>query len=189
MKVRPGGLSGTYLIEPDVFADERGVFFESWREERFAAAGIARRFVQDNVSFSKKGVLRGMHYQHPRAQGKLIFVLEGEIYDVSVDVRRGSATFGRWQGVRLSAENRLQVFLPPGLAHGFFVLSEGALLLYKCTDVYCPEAERGLLWNDPDIGIEWPVSEPLVSARDAAFPRLSQIPDNHLPPLQDDSAL
>lgn len=187
MRVRKGELPGTCLFELDLFHDERGYFFEAFRESRYAAAGIPLRFVQDNVSFSKVNVLRGLHYQHPHGQGKLISVLDGEIYDVSVDLRRDAKTFGRWQGFHLSRKNRLQVFLPAGLAHGFCVLSDAALVLYKCTEAYHPEDERGVLWNDPDIGIEWPISSPVISARDAAFPRLSQIPQDHLPSLDESS--
>jgi dTDP-4-dehydrorhamnose 3,5-epimerase len=165
-------LDGVLVIEPKVFGDARGFFFESWNRQVFSALiGREVDFVQDNHSASARGVLRGMHYQLPRPQGKLLRVIEGEIFDVAVDMRRSSPTFGRWVGDRLSAENRRMLWVPDGFAHGFLVLSEIAQVLYKATDYYAPEHERTLAWNDPDVGIEWPLDgEPLLKLRDAAAP-------------------
>ena len=151
------------LIEPNVFGDARGFFMESFSVARYAAAGIAGPFVQDNVSRSRRGVLRGLHLQNPHAQGKLVSVLEGEVFDVAVDVRVGSPTFGRWVGEYLSAENHRQLYVPAGFAHGFVVTSDDALFSYKCTEYYRPETERTVRWDDPAIGVEWPVYGPLVS--------------------------
>lgn len=176
MIVTPTSIVGVLAIEPKVFADQRGYFFESFNARAFAeATGLAVEFVQDNHSLSTRGVLRGLHYQlPPKAQGKLVRVVHGAVFDVAVDLRHGSATFGRWEGHRLSAENRKQLWIPAGLAHGFLVLSETAEFLYKTTDYYSPEHERALLWNDPQLGIEWPLQgEPIVAAKDAAAPRLS----------------
>lgn len=157
------------LLEPKVFGDERGFFFESWNERAFAVAGIGARFVQDNHSRSAKNVLRGLHYQIRQPQGKLVRVIAGEVFDVAVDIRRSSPDFGRWTGVRLSAENKAMAWIPPGFAHGFTVLSGHADVLYKTTDYYAPEHERTIAWDDPDIGIEWPLSgRAIVSAKDAA---------------------
>ncbi|MCM8612264.1 dTDP-4-dehydrorhamnose 3,5-epimerase [Accumulibacter sp.] len=176
MIVTPTGIADVLLIEPRVFADQRGHFFESFNARAFAeATGLAVEFVQDNQSLSTRGVLRGLHYQlPPKAQGKLVRVVHGAVFDVTVDLRHGSATFGRWEGHRLSAENRKQLWIPAGLAHGFLVLSETAEFLYKTTDYYSPEHERALLWNDPQLGIEWPLQgNPVVAAKDAAAPPLS----------------
>lgn len=183
MKVAPGALAGVLVIEPRVFGDARGFFFESWHEQRYREAGIPGPFVQDNVSRSQRGVLRGLHIQHPRGQGKLVQVLEGEVYDVAVDLRADSPTFGRYEGVTLSAENKRQFWIPPGFAHGFCVTSESALFAYKCTELYAPEHEFSVAWNDPDIGIPWPLAEPSLSPKDAAAPRLRDIPRNRLPPF------
>ena len=173
MRCTPTPLAGMYLIEPRLFRDLRGHFLETWNEARYRDLGIAGPFVQDNASVSSRGVLRGMHYQSPRAQGKLVSVLEGEVFDVAVDLRAGSPTFGRWCGYSLSAENGHQLYIPPGLAHGFVTLSERALFLYKCTDYYTPSADRTLLWNDPDVGVEWPVSDPILSDKDGEGRRLA----------------
>jgi len=173
MKVTPTRLPDVLLIEPKVFGDARGFFFESWNEREFEQAGIRARFVQDNHSRSGEGVLRGLHYQLQRPQGKLVRVTTGEIFDVAVDIRRGSPTFGRWEGARLSSESKNMLWIPVGFAHGFFVLSDFAEVIYKTTDFYAPEHERCILWNDPQLGIEWPVSgAPLLSAKDAAGVRL-----------------
>jgi dTDP-4-dehydrorhamnose 3,5-epimerase len=172
MKVLPTELPGVLILEPRVFGDERGFFMEMFHAKRYADAGIPGPFVQDNYSRSAKGTLRGLHFQEPQAQGKLVQVLAGAVYDVAVDVRRGSPTFGRWVAVELSTDNRRQLWIPPGFAHGFCVLSESADFHYKCTTLYAPEAEHGVLWNDPDLGIPWPLSEPLLSAKDAKAPRL-----------------
>ncbi len=178
MKVEETPLPGVKLIHPAAFADERGFFMETWHRERYRQAGFPD-FVQDNLSFSRKGVLRGLHFQHPHPQGKLVQALAGEIFDVAVDIRQGSPTFGRWVGYRLSGENRLQLYIPEGFAHGFCVLSETALVAYKCSDLYHPEADQGLRWNDPHLAIEWPIRNPILSPKDAAAPFLSQHP--HLP--------
>jgi dTDP-4-dehydrorhamnose 3,5-epimerase len=167
-------LPGVILVEPKVFADERGFFMETYHQPRFVAAGIALPFVQDNHSKSRRGVLRGLHYQLGHPQGKLVRAVQGEIFDVAVDVRRSSPTFGKWVGVLLSDANRRQLYLPPGFAHGFCVVSETAEVLYKTTDVYHPEDERTVIWNDPDIGVIWPVSDPVVSAKDQLAKRLSE---------------
>jgi dTDP-4-dehydrorhamnose 3,5-epimerase len=180
MKVTACDLQGLLIIEPDVFGDNRGYFMESWNRQRYREAGLASDFVQDNFSLSRRGTLRGLHFQNPLAQGKLVSVLQGEVFDVGVDIRRGSPTFGRWFGMTLSAENKRQFFLPPGFAHGFLVLSEMALFHYKCTDYYSPKDEQGFRWDDPDVGIKWPVENPILSRRDAAAPRLNAIPPEKL---------
>jgi dTDP-4-dehydrorhamnose 3,5-epimerase len=163
------------LIEPKVFQDGRGFFMETYKFSDFAAFGITARFVQDNHSRSKKGVLRGLHYQNPpKAQGKLVRVVAGEIFDVAVDIRKGSPTYGRWVGERLSAENKRMLYIPPGFAHGFCVLNEEAEVVYKVTEEYAPEHEAGIIWNDPDIGISWPIANPIISEKDAALPCLKE---------------
>lgn len=177
----PTALPDVLVIDPVVFGDARGYFLEAWNHERYATCGIPQGFVQDNVSRSAQGVLRGLHLQHPFGQGKLIHVLEGEVFDVAVDVRVGSPTFGRWVGERLSGENHRQFFIPPGFAHGFCVVSPYALVSYKVTERYHPETEIGLAWNDPALGIEWPDTRPLLSERDAAAPRLADVALARLP--------
>ena len=178
MNVIPTALPGVLIIEPRVFGDARGFFLESFNQQAFdAAVGHEVRFVQDNHSRSAKGVLRGLHYQlPPHAQGKLVRVTQGAVFDVAVDLRRGSASFGRWVGVELSGDNHRQLWLPPGLAHGFVVTSDSADFLYKTTTYYAPEAERSIRWDDPAIGIDWPAlgSAPLLSAKDAAAPPLAE---------------
>lgn len=181
MKVTPLAIPEVVLVEPRVFDDERGFFLETYHEERYTAAGIAGRFVQDNVSSSRAGVVRGLHLQHPRAQGKLVQVLSGEVLDVAVDVRRGSPTFGRWVGMRLSGDNHHQLWVPPGFAHGFAVISDRALLAYKCTDRYAPEHELGVAFDDPALAIDWPVAAAMVSAQDRKLPRLRDIDPERLP--------
>jgi len=181
MKVTPQAIPDILLIEPQVFGDERGFFKETFHAERYKNAGMPLPFVQDNLSRSRRGILRGMHLQHPYDQGKLVSVVEGEVFDVTIDVRVGSPSFGKWLGFLLSAENHRQLYVPPGFAHGFCVTSESALFSYKCTDLYHPEHELGVAYSDPDLGIEWPIKEPLVSAKDAAYPRLSQIDPAKLP--------
>lgn len=161
------------IIEPRVFTDARGFFFESYNADRYAEAGLPRVFVQDNHSSSVKGTIRGLHYQLRRPQGKLFRVLRGAVFDVAVDIRRGSPTFGRWTGVELSAENKRQLFIPAGFAHGFCVVSDGAEVEYKCTDVYVADDQRGVLWSDPTIRIPWPVGEPVLSDQDRHFLTLS----------------
>jgi dTDP-4-dehydrorhamnose 3,5-epimerase len=172
MKLAGCDIPGLLLIEPKVFGDARGFFFESWNRERYRQAGLGLDFVQDNISFSRRGTLRGLHFQNPNPQGKLVQVLEGEVFDVAVDLRRSSATFGKWHAVVLSGETKHQFYIPPGFAHGFVVLSETALFFYKCTEFYSPKDEMTILWNDPEIGIAWPVSEPVLSEKDAKGLRL-----------------
>lgn len=171
MKVTPTALDGVLIVEPELHVDERGSFMETWHQRDFdAAVGQAVRFVQDNQSHSHRGVLRGLHYQlPPHAQGKLVRVLQGRIYDVAVDLRRSSPSLGRWIGIELSADNRRQLWLPPGLAHGYLVLSDGAEVLYKATAHYAPGPERCIRWDDPTLAIDWPLDgrEPVVSTRDA----------------------
>lgn len=179
--IRRTALDGLFLVEPGVHADARGYFLETWHEERYAAFGVAASFVQDNVSRSAQGILRGLHLQEPFGQGKLVHVLDGEVFDVAVDVRVGSPTFGQWIGERLSADNHVQIYIPPGFAHGFCVLSQSALLAYKCTEVYRPEYEISVAWNDPAVQIAWPVSRPTLSEKDARAPRLADIPETRLP--------
>jgi dTDP-4-dehydrorhamnose 3,5-epimerase len=176
MKVLPTAIPDVVLLEPRVFDDERGFFLESWNARALAAAlGFDASFVQDNHSGSRRGVLRGLHYQIVQPQGKLVRVVRGRIFDVAVDLRRSSATFGRWVGTELSAENRRQVFVPAGFAHGFLVLSEAADVLYKTTDYYAPQHERCLIWNDPEVAIAWPLTgEPLLAPKDRAGLRLRE---------------
>lgn len=168
-------MPGVILIEPRVFRDERGFFLETYQRLKFAGGGIDVAFVQDNHSRSSRGTLRGLHLQQTRPQGKLIRAVAGEIYDVAVDVRRGSPTYKRWIGVTLSSENFRQLYLPPGFAHGFCVVSETAEIEYKCTDYYAPDDELTVLWNDPALGIDWPVTDPLLSAKDRGGRRLDEI--------------
>jgi dTDP-4-dehydrorhamnose 3,5-epimerase len=181
MNVLATELEGVLIVEPKVFGDKRGFFLETYQKQRYQDAGIDFAFVQDNISFSVGRTLRGLHYQHPCDQAKLVQVLAGEIYDVAVDIRRGSPTFGRWAGVVLSAENRRQFFLPQGFAHGFCVMSETALFMYKCSDYYTPRYESGICWNDPDLAVSWPVQTPILSERDAALPCLHEIDPSRLP--------
>ena len=181
MKVIETELPGVLIVEPDRFGDARGFFQEIWHEGRYGEAGIPGPFVQDNMSLSAQGVLRGLHYQNPHAQGKLVYVLQGEAFDVAVDVRLGSPTFGKWTGVALSGDTGRQFYIPPGFAHGFCVTGESALFAYKCTDFYKPETEGAIRWNDPAIGIDWPVSDPTVSGKDADAPLLADVDRARLP--------
>lgn len=183
MNIIPTDLEGVIILEPKVFGDHRGFFLESYQKERYAKAGIDVDFVQDNISFSVRNTLRGLHYQLPRSQAKLVQALEGEIFDVAVDIRQGSHTFGRWTGVVLSSENRRQLFVPEGFAHGFCVLSETALFMYKCSDYYAPQDEGGIRWDDPELGIEWPVQTPILSERDRKYQELSRIDSQRLPAM------
>ena len=176
MRATALALPGVMLIEHREFDDARGAFFESWNERDFAAAGIAARFVQENVSRSRAYVLRGLHYQIRQTQGKLVRVLAGAIFDVVVDLRRSSAHFGRSLAVPLEAAAARSLWVPPGFAHGFCVTSETADFVYKCTSLYAPDSERGIAWNDPDLAIPWPASAPLLSKKDAAAPRLKDAP-------------
>jgi len=181
MKVTPLGLSDVLLIEPQVHGDERGYFKETFHAERYAQAGMRLPFVQDNASRSRHGILRGLHLQNPFSQGKLVSVSEGEVFDVAVDVRVGSPNFGKWTGVTLSAQNHLQLYVPPGFAHGFLVTSESAVFVYKCTDLYHPECELGIAFDDPAIDIRWPVSAPAVGEKDRKNLPLSKIDPARLP--------
>ncbi len=181
MKVAAAAIPGLLIIEPAVHGDDRGYFMESYSRDRYADAGIPGEFVQDNVSLSARGILRGLHLQHPNDQGKLCFVLEGEVFDVAVDVRVGSPTFGRWEGVKLSSENKRHLYIPPGFTHGFCVLSEQAMFAYKCTDFYAGPSEIGIAWNDPAIGIDWPIQSPHLSAKDQQNRLLADIPTDSLP--------
>ncbi len=181
MNVIETDLPGVLIVEPKVFGDERGFFMESWNGRRYEEVGLPDRFVQDNLSFSARGVLRGLHFQNPNPQGKLVSVLQGEVFDVAVDIRVGSPTFGRWVATTLSAENKRQLYIPPDFAHGFVVTSETALFFYKCTDYYAPSSEGIVLWNDPEIGIEWPIESPTLSERDRAAAPLREMPEGALP--------
>ena len=184
MKVLKTVLPGVLIFEPVVFEDRRGYFLETYHQERYDEAGLDCSFVQDNLSYSIHGTLRGLHYQYPYGQAKLVQVIKGEVFDVTVDIRRGSPTFGQWFGERLSDKNRLQMFIPEGFAHGFCVLSDTALFAYKCSDFYAPGSEGGILWSDPDLGIDWLVGEPLLSEKDSEYPCLKKIPEEKLPVFQ-----
>lgn len=176
-------LPDVWILEPKVFEDPRGWFYESYREDRLRELGITARFVQDNQSFSRRDVLRGLHYQVGRPQAKLLRVIHGEVFDVAVDLRRKSPTFGKWAGETLSGSNRRQMYVPEGFAHGFLVLSDTAEILYKCSDVYVPKEERGVAWNDPQVGIAWPLNgrAPQLSDKDLRLPRLSDLPAADFP--------
>lgn len=181
MKIVETNLPGCVAIEPAVFGDDRGFFYETWNAQRFSEHGLPTRFVQSNVSSSSRGVLRGLHYQWPNPQGKLVSVLEGEVYDVAVDIRRGSPHFGRWTAVVLSAENKRQLWIPEGFAHGFAVLSERAIFSYLCTAGYDKASDAGIRWNDARIGIDWPIGEPVLSEKDARAPFLDDVDPGRLP--------
>lgn len=176
MNVIQSPLPGVLVLEPRVFEDSRGFFLETFSEERYAPLGVKGPFVQDNWSRSCRDTLRGLHFQEPKAQGKLVWVTRGAVFDVAVDVRRGSPTFGRWFGVELSDGNRKQLWIPEGFAHGFCTLTDSADFMYKCTAPYAPECDAGVLWSDPSIGIEWPTRAPLLSKKDAAAPLLADAP-------------
>ena len=182
MKIEETSLPGVLLIQPDVFGDHRGYFQESWNRRKFAELGLYLDFVQDNLSFSRKGILRGLHFQNPQPQGKLVQALQGEVFDVAVDIRKGSPHFGQWFGAVLSAENHLNLYVPEGFAHGFCVLSETALFAYKCTAYYNPATEYSLRFDDPDIGIDWPLhAAPSLSAKDSVAVALKDFPEASLP--------
>lgn len=190
MNVIPTNLPGCLILEPKVWGDERGYFLESYRSNRYAELGIPERLVQDNLSFSRRGILRGLHLQHPSAQAKLVQVFVGEVFDVAVDVRRGSPTFGQWLGVPLSGENKRQLWIPAGFAHGFLVTSETALFSYKCSDYYRPETELGIRWDDPAIGISWPLERipggtPELSTKDNEAAVLNELAADRLPAFED----
>ncbi|MFQ6606390.1 MAG: dTDP-4-dehydrorhamnose 3,5-epimerase [Fidelibacterota bacterium] len=181
MKVEKTAIGDVLLITPVVHADARGYFFESYREEIYAAKGLPTRFVQDNQAASTQGVLRGLHYQLHFPQGKLVQVVLGTVYDVAVDIRRGSPTFGQYVGYILTEENHHQFYIPEGFAHGYCVISEQAVFQYKCTETYHPEDEYGIRWDDPEIAIDWPIENPLLSEKDASLPALKAVPTHHLP--------
>lgn len=181
MKVIESPLPGVLVIEPAVYGDARGWFFEAFHRERFAAAGLPTDYPQSNVSRSARGVLRGLHHQWPHPQGKLVSVLEGSVFDVAVDIRRGSATYGQWFGTELSVDNHRMMYIPPGFAHGFAVLSDYATFSYQCTALYDRSADRSIAWNDPDIGVAWPLAQPLLSDKDRAALRLCDQPADSLP--------
>lgn len=169
------------IIKPQIFRDDRGFFLETFHKNKYAEGGITGNFVQDNHSHSKKNTLRGLHYQLLHPQGKLVYVVSGEIIDVAVDIRRGSPSFGKWTGVHLSAENKYQLYIPEGFAHGFLVLSETADVLYKCTEIYTPDDDYGILWSDPTINITWQSSSPILSKKDQEYQTLNNIPETLLP--------
>jgi dTDP-4-dehydrorhamnose 3,5-epimerase len=181
VKIERTALPGVIEIAPDVFSDKRGFLTETYHQKRYIDSGIRYTFVQDNLSLSVRHTLRGLHYQHPHSQAKLVQALQGEIFDVVVDVRRGSPCFGRWLGTHLSEQKRHQLFVPEGFAHGFCVLSETALVYYKCSDFYSPESEKGILWSDPDLSIDWPVNMPVISEKDSRYPFLKDLPAERLP--------
>ena len=183
MRVVPKELEGVVIIEPEVFDDPRGYFMESYNQRRYQDIGIKADFVQDNISFSKGRTLRGLHYQYPHTQAKLVQVLKGEVFDVAVDIRPQSTTFGKWIGKYLSDKNRQQLFIPEGFAHGFCVVSDEAIFMYKCSDLYARDCEKGILWSDPDLNIDWPVNDPLVSDKDSKLPYLKDITADRLPVL------
>jgi dTDP-4-dehydrorhamnose 3,5-epimerase len=186
MNIIETALPGVIVLEPKVFGDQRGFFMETWTRERYCAAGINHEFVQDNLSSSCQGTLRGLHFQHPQGQGKLVQVLSGAIFDVVVDIRSDSPCFGQWFGTELNGQKHNQMYIPPGFAHGFYVLSENALFSYKCTDYYSPQTEGGILWDDPDIGIDWPLQgPPILSDRDQQHSKLADIPGQRLPRMED----
>ena len=186
MKISATPLQGVLLIEPRVFGDARGFFLESFERSRYATAGIEQPFVQDNHSRSRRGVLRGLHYQLHYPQGKLVRVARGAVYDVAVDIRRGSPQFGQHYSVVLDDESLKQIYIPPGFAHGFCVLSEVADFEYKCTDIYHPEDDGGILWNDPALGIAWPIAAPSLSPKDERYLPLNETPAEKLPVYEED---
>jgi dTDP-4-dehydrorhamnose 3,5-epimerase len=179
--VRSSVLPEIMIIEPDIFRDDRGHFLETYQAQRYLEHGIPASLVQDNLVYSTRGVLRGLHYQLGRPQGKLVWVVQGEVFDVAVDIRQGSPTFGKWTGATLSSDKYPQVYIPGGFAHGYCVSSEIAIVAYKCTDYYVPKEERGIKWNDPSLGIKWPVDEPILSDKDATHPTLESLPAEELP--------
>lgn len=181
MKIVNTSIEDVKIIEPKRFGDQRGYFFESWHEEKYNEAGITSRFVQDNCSMSRRGTIRGLHYQLTHPQAKLVQVLKGSVYDVAVDIRVGSPFFGQWVGVELSEENGRQLYIPEGFAHGFCVMSDEAIFSYKCSDYYMPEDEGGILWSDPGIGIEWPDVESVLSEKDQVYPCLADVEPSRLP--------
>ena len=181
MKLTETELKGVLIIEPSVYEDARGFFLETYHQNRYREFGILPDFIQDNMSFSKKRTLRGLHYQHPQDQAKLVQVAKGTVFDVVVDIRLGSPTFGKWSGTYLSGEESRQIFIPEGFAHGFCVISDYAVFMYKCSDFYARECERGILWSDPDLNIKWPVENALLLEKDRKLPRLKDLANDMLP--------
>lgn len=181
MKIIPTSFQEILIIEPDVFKDDRGFFMETFHQNRYREMGINRVFVQDNLSFSKQGTLRGLHFQIKNPQAKLVQVISGEIFDVAVDIRTGSPRFGQWVGIHLSDKNNRQLFIPEGFAHGFCVLSDTALFSYKCSNLYAPDDESGILWSDSNLNIDWPVKNPIVSEKDSRYSTLSEVEMDRLP--------
>jgi dTDP-4-dehydrorhamnose 3,5-epimerase len=181
MKILSTPLEGVLIVEPDLFGDRRGFFMETYHKKRYESEGIVADFVQDNLSYSVHGTLRGLHYQFPHSQAKLVQVFQGRIFDVAVDIRKGSSSFGQWTGVYLSDENKRQLFISEGFAHGFCVVSETALFSYKCSDFYAPENEGGILWSDPELSLEWPIKNPLLSEKDRNYPGLKDLLPERLP--------
>ena len=177
----PGKIPGVVVVDPAVYPDERGFFTETFHAEKYAANGIPAHFVQDNYSHSNRHVLRGLHYQRNNPQGKLVYVIHGEIMDVIVDMRKGSPMFGKWEAVLLDSESHRQVYVPEGCAHGFVVLNDEADVMYKCTNLYSPKDDQGLLWSDPDLAIDWPTQTPSLSPKDAVLPLLKDTPEDTLP--------
>lgn len=184
MEVTRSDLLDALIIQPKKFGDHRGFFVETYQEHRYFESGLRQQFVQDNLSSSTYGVLRGLHYQHTYPQGKLVSVIKGEVFDVAVDIRAGSPTFGKWQSVLLTEKDMNQFWVPPGFAHGFIVLSETAIFAYKCTDTYHPETEIAIRWDDPDLGISWPIQDPKISAKDEKAIRLKDVPRELLTPYR-----
>ncbi len=180
MRVKTTSIAGVKVIEPDIYRDSRGYFIETWKEPTYAKEVFETDFCQDNLSYSKQDVLRGLHYQCPNAQAKLVTVLSGEVWDVAVDLRQDEPTFGDWTSVTLSGENHRQLFLPPWCAHGFVVTGDHARFHYKCSNLYSPEDERSITWDDPTLGIDWPVEDPILSESDTSAPELQSIPSEHL---------
>ncbi len=182
MKIIDTSLPEVKIIEPKVFGDERGFFLETWQKQRYVSAGIETKndFLQDNLSYSKKDVLRGLHYQYENIQAKLVYVLQGSVFDVAVDIRQGSVNFGKWAGVELTSENKRQLYIPEGFAHGFCVISETVLFAYKCTDIYNPQCELSIKWDDPAIGIEWPLTNPILSDKDNQAKLLADVSSEYL---------
>ena len=185
MKAEKTAFQKAMIIEPDAFRDKRGYFMETYHKEKYEQLGLTTQFVQDNLSYSVRDTLRGLHYQHPRGQAKLVQVIKGEIFDVIVDIRRGSPTFGQWTGISLSDENNRQLYVPEGFAHGFCVLSDTAVVYYKCSDFYAPENEGGILWSDPDLNISWPLKDPVISEKDSRYPVLEDLPVERLPAYEE----
>lgn len=187
MEIRETSLEGVLVVAANIYKDSRGHFLETYHATRYAEGGVGRIFLQDNLSYSRKGVLRGLHFQHPNDQAKLVGTAYGAIFDVAVDIRLGSPTYAQWFGEMLTSENGQQLYIPEGYAHGFVVLSDFAVVTYKCSELYAPKCETSLLWNDPDIGIEWPEVDVTISERDAAALRLSEIPQDRLPRYEPDT--